>query len=255
MGAIAIVRLTKESAKHSEDIARRIMSIHKNVKTVLLQTTPIGGEFRVRKLQYVAGERTAYTTHKESKCVFNVDVAKCYFSPRLFNERVRIAEQVSDGEVIVNMFAGVGCFSILIAKQKDIRKIYSIDLNPAAIGYMKENIRLNRAFGKVIPMLGDAKEIIESHLSNVADRVLMPLPQKALEYLPSALLALKPSGGWIHYYDFQRAKKPEDPVESASARLIERLKLLSTKFEVCSGRVVRTTGPCWYQVALDIRIR
>jgi len=253
VGDIAIIRLTPHSKKHSEVIAKTLMNIHKNVKTVLAQTGPVAGEFRLRTLEHVAGENKTSAFHKESGCIFHVDVQKCYFSPRLFYERMRIAKQVKSGETVINMFAGVGCFSIVIAKHSDVSKVYSIDINSAAVDYMKENVRLNRVYGKVIPLLGDAKEIIEDRLRRVADRILMPLPEKAFEYLPYALLALKKSGGWIHYYDFEHANKNEDVVEKVKLKVANRLTQLGVNFEILFGRIVRATGPNWYQVVLDIK--
>ena len=90
-------------------------------------------------------------------------------------------------------------------------KVYSIDINPTAYQFMQENIRINRVFGRVEPMLGDSKDIVQTQLQGVADRVLMLLPEKALEYLPAAVSALKKTGGWIHYYDFQHAPGKENP--------------------------------------------
>jgi tRNA (guanine37-N1)-methyltransferase len=255
VGDIAILRLTETSRKFGRIAAGAIMSVHKNVKTVLAQTSPIHGDFRLRKLEYIAGEDKTATVHKESGCLFLVDVEKCYFSPRLFHERMRIAKQVKNGEVVVNMFAGVGCFSIVIAKHSNAEKVYSIDVNPAAVRCMIENVRMNRFYGKVIPILGDAKEVIEKRLRHVADRVLMPLPEKAFEYLPHALLTLKKAGGWIHYYDFEYAKKNENPVEKVKLRVAEKLEDLSVAFGIHFGHIVRATGPNWYQVALDIAVK
>jgi tRNA (guanine37-N1)-methyltransferase len=253
VGDITIIRLTPHSKKHSEVIAKTLMDIHKNVRTVLAQTGPVAGEFRLRTLEHVAGEHKTSAFHKESGCIFHVDVQRCYFSPRLFYERMRIAKQVKSGETVINMFAGVGCFSIVIAKHSNVSKVYSIDINSAAVDYMKENVRLNRVYGKVIPLLGDAKEIIEDRLRCVADRVLMPLPEKAFEYLPYALLALKKSGGWIHYYDFEHASKNEDAVEKVKLKVANRLTQLGVNFEILFGRIVRATGPNWCQVVLDIK--
>ena len=254
IGNIAIIRLTKETQEHKKKIAQAVMSSHTNVKTVLAQTNGVAGKFRLRKLVHVAGEKKTSTTHKESECVLKVDVEKCYFSPRLLHERMRIVQQVKEGDVVVNMFAGVGCFSILIAKHANAKKVYSIDVNPTAVRYMKENIRMNRTFGKVISILGDAKEVITKNLRHRADRVLMPLPEKALMYLPFALLALKRHGGWIHFYGSEHAGKNEDPVEKAKLQVSERLRNLEVAFTVFSGRVVRATGPNWYQIVLDIKI-
>lgn len=255
VGDLTIIRLVGKQAKDCSEVGRAIMDVHRNVKTVLAQTDAVEGEFRLRKLEYVAGEEKTRTTCKESGCSFNVDVATCYFSPRLANERKRIADQVVEGETIVNMFAGVGCFSIIIAKHVKVKKIFSIDLNPAAFRFMRENVRINGFYGKIVPMLGDAGQIIQENLSHVADRVLMPLPEKALDYLPCALLALKKGGGWIHYYDFVHAVKGEDPVEKVKAKVRDALKNLGAFAEVLLGCVVRDTGPNWYQVVLDVKTK
>lgn len=252
VGDIAIIRLTETSRKYSKIIAKTVMAVHKNVRTVLAQTSPVHGDFRLRKLEHLAGENKTATIHRESGCLFSVDLEKCYFSPRLFYERMRIAKLVKNGETILNMFAGVGCFSIVIAKHSKAEKIYSIDVNPVAVQFMKENVKLNRVYGKVIPVEGDAKDVIQKRLHGIADRVLMPLPEKALEYLPYAVLALKNGGGWIHYYGFEHAGKTENAMEKAKAKVAERLNRLDIDFETSFGRIVRATGPNWYQVVLDI---
>jgi tRNA (guanine37-N1)-methyltransferase len=104
-------------------------------------------------------------------------------------------------------------------------------------------------------LLGDAKEIVDKRLRHVSDRVLMPLPEKALESLPDALLALRQTGGWIHYYDFEHALKSENAVGKAKLKVSRRLKDLDVDFEIPFGRVVRATGPNWYQVVFDIEVR
>jgi len=152
------------------------------------------------------------------------------------------------------MFSGVGCFSILIAKKAFGSKVYSIDINPTAYGCMQENVRINRVINNVVPMLGDSKEIIQSQLKGIADRVLMPLPELALEYLPYALMAIKPLGAWIHYFDFQHATKEEDPLEQTRQKVSKRLDELGAIYHLGFGRVIRSTGPNWYQTVLDIHI-
>lgn len=254
IGDIAIMRVTKDSKKHSRIIAETVMNVRKNVKTVLAQTSSVCGDFRLRKLDFIAGENKTATVHKEFGCLFSVDVGKCYFSPRLLYERMRIAKQVVNGEVVVNMFAGVGCFSIVIAKHSKAEKVYSIDVSSAAIQFMQENIRLNRIYRRVIPIKGDAKTVIEKRLRCTADRVLMPLPERAFEYLPYAVSAVKEAGGWIHYYDFEHAKKNENPVEKVKVKVAEKLQSLGVTFVIPFDRVVRTTGPNWHQVVLDIKL-
>ena len=255
IGNIAIIKQRGASAKNARAVAETIMSVHKNVKTVAVQTSSVAGDFRLRNLKHIAGDNRTTTIHKEHGCLFHVDVEKCYFSPRLCHKRMRIAKLVKPNETVVNMFAGVGCYSIVIAKHVPTAKVFSIDVNPAAIQFMRENIRVNRVYPKVVPLLGDSKIIIECQLQQAADRVLMPLPEKALDYLPYAVLALKTSGGWIHAYSFEHATKTENPTEIATLKAAQNLAQLDVAYQFHFSRVVRPIGPNWYQVVLDIQIK
>jgi tRNA (guanine37-N1)-methyltransferase len=255
VGDIAVIRVPEPLKQRSEIIAEAVMKSHKQVKAVWRQTSSVSGDFRLRDLDFLLGEKKTETLHKEHGCIFKVDLEKCYFSPRLAYERMRLAQQVQPGDVILNMFAGVGCYSVIIAKYSDPKEIFSIDINPVAIQYMQENIKLNGVEAKVVLVRGDAKKVIQERLENVADRVLMPLPEKAYEYLDYALLALKPTGGWIHYYDFEHANKGESPVEKIQLNVSKKLQRLGGDFQVVFGRIARSTGPNWYQVVLDIQVK
>ena len=251
VGDVAVIRVPEPLKHRSKIIAEAVMQTHKRVRAVWRQASPVSGDFRLRGLEFVLGERKTETLHKEHGCIFKVDLEKCYFSPRLSHERMRIARQVQPDEVVLNMFAGVGCYSIVIAKHSKPESILSIDINPVAIQYMQENVKLNKVEEKVVPVQGDAKNVIEERFQNVADRVLMPLPEKAYEYLDYALLALKPTGGWIHYYDFEHAKKPEDSIEKIKTKVSEKLEEFNVDFEISFQRIVREVGPNWFQVVLD----
>lgn len=254
IGDIAVIRVHEILKPKVLLVAEAIMRTHKRVKTVLLQISPVAGKFRLRRLEWIAGEKKTETVHKEFGCSFKVDLKQVYFSPRLLYERMRIAKMAQPKEVVVNLFAGVGCFSIILAKFSKADNVYSIDINPNAVRYMQENVLLNKVAEQVIPILGDAKDVAEKRLRNVADRVLIPLPEKAHEYLDQALISLKPSGGFIHYYAFEHARKDASPVEKVKAMVSEKLQELKARFEIPSGRIVRPTGPNWYQIVLDIGI-
>jgi len=252
IGDVAIIRVSESFESQSELIAEAIMQTHRHVKTVLRQASAVHGPFRLRQLEWIAGEKKTVTLYKEFGCVFRVDLERCYFSPRLSFERMRVAKTVQPDETVVNMFAGVGTFSILMARYSKLDTVYSIDMNPSAVKFMEENIRLNRVQNSVVPVLGDAKQVITKHLQDMADRVVMPLPEKAYEYLDCAVMALKPAGGWINYYAFEHASKREDPVERVKAKIAEKLQSLGVEFTVSFGRVVRAIGPNWYLVVLDV---
>lgn len=255
VGDIAIIKMPSHSTVNPETAAETMMERHKNIKAVFLQKTAVRGDFRLRGLLHLAGEDNSCTVHKELGCSFKVDLKKCYFSPRLLGERLRIAQLVTPRETIINMFAGVGCFSLVIAKNVASTKVYSIDVNPAAVQFMTENIRLNRVYGKVIPLQGDSKTIIKKQLERCADRVLMPLPEKAFEYLPSAVSALRSSGGWIHVHVFEHATKTESSTEKVKRKVGEALMATGVSFGVQFVRVVRSTGPNWWHLVADVEIK
>ena len=255
IGDISIIRVPEKLKNKSTIIAEALIGLHKHVKAVWRQSGAVGGEFRLRDLEHVTGEKRTATTYKEHDCVFRVDLRNCYFSPRLAYERMRIARLVKPNEVIVNMFAGVGSFSIIIAKHSRAERVYSIDANPMAFKHMQENALLNHVIDRVVPLKGDAKTAIMEKLQNTADRVLMPLPEKAYEYLDCAIAALKPKGGWIHYYDFEHTWKNENPIEKVKAKISRKLSRFNVDFVMPFGRVVRDTGPRWQQVVVDIQIQ
>jgi len=151
------------------------------------------------------------------------------------------------------MFAGVGPFSILIAKKCANVKIYAIDVNPDAVHYLKKNIKANNVEAKVTSILGDARRIIKEELKAAANRIIMNLPEKAMEYVDIACEALQKEGGIIHYYEFTSAP---NPLEAAKNRFNEVMKQTSRSLEkILSARIVRATAPYTWQVVVDAEIR
>ena len=218
--------------------------------------------YRTRDIEVIWGDENMETTHKESGCLFKVNPKRVFFSPRLSYERMRVARKVMAGETIINMFSGVGCFSIIIAKIQPQTKIYSIDVNPYAYEYMNENVRLNKMEGSVIPILGDVREELKrSGLEGVADRVLMPLPEEAHSFLPLAVRALKldkdkeGAGGVIHYYDVSTGGRGDDlfdmPIKRARG-IISSVFGDSLRLKIEERRIVRSVAPRRYHVVLDL---
>jgi tRNA (guanine37-N1)-methyltransferase len=251
VGDIAVLKLPGELLSKKHIIGQALMRVHTNVRAVLNQTTPVRGEFRTRELEVVAGEPRTETVHREGGCIFRVDLARVYFSPRLVTERLRVARLVKPGEVVVNLFAGVGCYSVIIARHSRPKMVYSIDKNPAAFEYMKENIRINKVGETVVPILGDAREVVENMLAGQADRVLMPLPELSHDFFDVALKSLKPAGGTIHFYDLGR----EPDVFGPSFRFVSS-EAASRGFdiELLGARKIRSYAPGCYHVVLDLTL-
>jgi len=253
VGDIAIIEIPPELSSHKKMIGEAVLEAHKRVRTVLAKSSAIGGIYRLRAFEVIAGEDKMETVHREHGCTYHIDVSKAYFSPRLSNEHNRIASQVRESETVVDMFSGVGPFSILIAKKHSNVRVYAIDVNPDAVYYLKTNINVNHVEKKVIPILGDARQVVEEMLKGVANRVIMNLPEKALEYVDVACEALKAEGGIIHYYEFTSA--PE-PLETAKNRLIEAVKQTRRSVEkILLAKTVRLVAPYTWQVVVDAEIR
>jgi len=249
VGDIAVIKLSEPLLDRKELIGKALMEVHGNLNTVLRQTGPVSGEFRTRDLEVISGEPKTETEHKEHGCIFKVDLSKVYFSPRLARERFRIAQEVRSGEVVTNMFAGVGCYSLIIAKHADPEKVYSIDKNGVAVEYMRENIRINKLGESVIPIEGDAREAINEHLAGKSDRVLMPLPEFAREFIGSAFKTLKPEGGVIHFYDYG-----EEPDLFGPSFEFVRSAASGRSVELKEKTIVRSYAPELYHVVLDLAI-
>ncbi len=247
VGDIAIVRLAEFSSPEKKKVASALLSELKNVRVVMEQEGGIEGEFRLRKLRHLAGERRTLTLHRENGCSYRVDVAKCYFSPRLSTERLRIARQVKRSERVLNMFAGVGPFSIPIAKIAGA-SVTSCELNAYAAELHEENDRLNKVERLVTVIKGDASELPRATKSKF-DRILMPHPSEADRFLPTALRMAK-AKATIHYY---RHVLGEDEAEAAEG-LREELSGLVPDAK-CAVRKVREVGPRWLEMAAEIRVR
>lgn len=252
IGDIAIIEIPPKLKKYDTLIAKSILKIHKNIKSVFSKLSPIKSVYRLRSVKFLSGENRTYTIHKEYGCKYYLDITKAYFSPRLSQEHNRVASLIKKTELVVDLFAGVGPYSILIAKKSPRAKIVSIDMNPLAIEFLKKNIKLNRVHRNIVPLLGNARKLIDKHLIGIADRAIMNLPETASEFIDVVCRAIKPAGGTIHYYEFVRHP---DSIEKAKMRLSEKIK--QNGREVDSFRFVkkiRETAPYQYQVAFDVLI-
>jgi tRNA (guanine37-N1)-methyltransferase len=252
IGDMAIIEIPPELKLQESLIGQAILKTHKNVRTVLAKVGAVSGTHRLREFDIIAGEHRTDTIHKEHGCKYHVDVAKMYFSPRLSHEHNRVASLVQKDETIVDLFAGVGPFSVLIAKNNEDARVYAVDINPEAIEFLKRNIRLNRVENRVFPILGDARRAIEAKLLGVADRVIMNLPEKAIEFVDAACRATKPAGGTVHFYGFIRLP---DSLENMKLRFSEAVEKAGRKVDgFLFAKTIRETAPYEWQVVLDAQI-
>ncbi len=240
VGDIAVL-----SSEVPETVASAILKLHRNIRVVAKRASQVEGVFRRRRIEIIAGEQRTETVHKENGCRYKLDLERVYFNPRLATERARVASMAERGEVIIDMFAGVGTFSILIARRVPETRVIAIDINPDAIRYLRENIRLNRVTNVTV-IEGDVREVCEE-FTDTADRIIMNLPMRAHEYIREAIRMLKPGGGTIHFYTVE-----SESGESLMAKA--KRKFMMRDASVISARKVKDYAPYKYIVCIDAKV-
>jgi tRNA (guanine37-N1)-methyltransferase len=252
IGHIAVIEVPGELASFEELIGKSLLEICPSVRTVMAKAGAFSSDYRTRELRLIAGEDNSITHYKEHGCIFELDVRTVFFSPRLGQERLRVASQVQPGETVVDMFAGVGPYSILMAKKQSLSTVYAVDSNPSAFKFLVSNILINRVLSNVRPMMGDVREVVKSNLSKVADRLIMNLPGKAADFVDVACSSLNKRGGVIHFYSFESA---ENPYEVASEKLRGRIEASGRELKsILATRIVKEIAPYRFQVAVDARV-
>ncbi|MFZ3059464.1 MAG: class I SAM-dependent methyltransferase family protein [Candidatus Methanoperedens sp.] len=243
LGDIAIIDQHESDAQKMADILIK----SRKIRTVLQAESSIDGEYRTRRFSFMAGEKRTETLYRENGCRYLLDIAMVYFTPRLATERMRIANLVKDGDKVVDMFAGVGPFSILIAKKFPSSQVIAIDKNPVAIKYLRENVRLNKVKNVEIRE-GDAREEVKGIMD--ADRIIMNLPHSSVDFLDTALRIIK-KGGVIHLY----AITHEDDLFEGILKKIGNIAQ-QANFQVIplGRRIVRPYAPYQYNVCIDFKV-
>jgi tRNA (guanine37-N1)-methyltransferase len=259
IGDIAVFRkpfylpLSKELLDMYRRIASELINRIKNIKSVWLAYTPVSDLSKTRKYILLAGRNVSETVYREHGCSFKLDIRKVYFSPRLNYEHGWFSKFVKPGERILNMFAGIGFFSILPACRKEA-KSYAIDVNSHAYKYLLENIRLNKVEGKVYAFHGDAAIITSILISEKKrfEHVIMPYPERSLSYLPVAVKAVNKCG-YLHIYLHYRIERQTS--SWAVKEYIQRklLRLGVKDVEILRTRLVRTVGPRYGQYVVTVK--
>jgi len=245
MDRVALVRLREEVKGLKREIGNLILRFY-NVRAVYLVRGVEGVERRPR-LELIAGEPIREVTHREYGCIFRLDIVRLMFCLGNSFERLRLAGLVSDGEIVVDMFAGIGQFTIPITVLANPEKVYAIEINPEAYAYLAENIRLNGVEDRAQPILGDCRRVAEEELRGIADRVIMGYFWGTIEALSPALGALKPEGGIIHFHDLARRGGEREFVEN----VLERARRMGYRVELLGWRRVKSYSRTRNHVVID----
>ncbi len=246
IGDIAIIQVPKEIEQHKMLMAETLCTLHKNIKVVLRKVDEVSGKYRVGKYEILIGERTD-TIYKENGIRLKADPTKAYFSSRMSTERERMTAQVKDGEKIICMFAGIGPYPINIAKVKDV-DIKAVEINPEATKLFAESLKLNKLKGKIEIFTGDVGDIVPNFPENF-DRILMPAPKDAPEFLEIALKKVK-KGGIINYYAFV----PQENYAGLESEVQKKCESFGKKVKILAKRNCGNIGICQFRAAVDIEV-
>ena len=243
IGNIAILKFENESNNEKKEIAKYLMSERRNITTILEKTEKIKGRLRTYKTKFLAGKKTKETIHKENNCLFKLDIEKCYFSPRLSNERMEIAKKIKSKDRVLVLFAGVAPFSIVIAKLSKCKKIVSVELNRIASKYALENVKLNKLNNIQIIQ----KNVKKLSLKEKFDVIIMPRPQLKDTFLKEAFKFSKKNAK-IFYYDFGKdASLIIEKIRQEAKTYKKKIKILSIKK---AGEI----APYKYRFRVEMRI-
>jgi len=250
-----LVLLDEDDPERARKVAHAVLDSDVPARAVLNRASKVKGDLRVREWDVVAVREDddgddrppTETVHREYGFTYRVDVAEVYFSPRLATERHRVTEQAEPGEHAFDMFAGVGPFVVPFAARG--AEAVGVDLNEAAVEYLRENARRNGVEDRVTAIHGDVRDVAADY-ENWADRLVMNLPHSADEFLESAV-TLAADDCVVHYYDIQHEDDPFGPGERA---IREAAAAEGYAIEVLTRHVVRSYAPHELNVCLDVRL-
>ena len=243
VGDIVIIRLEDSAEPYKKRIGE-VYADELDMSTVCVDRKGVSGEFRRPSMEIIYGTETE-SVRLENGILYDFDVTKVMFASGNVDERERMKSLDCSGETVVDMFAGIGYFTLPIAKFANPLKVIACEKNPDSYGFLVKNIELNEVKDKVIPVLGDNRDL--DYGKAFADRILMGYVQTTSEFLPKALEMIRP-GGIIHYHDTFYINEYED-----------RLKEIFDRY--CPGRYtiegireVKSFAPSVSHYVADVRI-
>ncbi|OLZ42300.1 methyltransferase [Natrinema saccharevitans] len=216
IGSVILVTVP-ESCPDERALGEALLDLHGEADSVLadegIANDGAAGRFREPRTRLLAGERDTETVHTEHGTRYGLDPAKVMFSPGNQAERARMGELGSANERVFDMFAGIGYFTLPMARAG--ARVTATEINPTAFRYLLENAVLNDVGDRVDAYMTDCRDLA----SEVeADRVVMGYygtadgdnedasadhgtrSDEARDFLGDALAALVP-GGVVHYHE------------------------------------------------------
>lgn len=241
VGDIVVVKVPAELGDHADELGKALLEFHR--ARAVFHDGGVKDPYRVRELFLIAGQGDALTEVNENGVRLWVDLSRAYFSPRLANERARVAALVKPGEVVADLFGGVAPLGVQAAKRG--AKVHSVDLNPDAIKLARRNVEANGVADRVHLYEGDAREVARG--LPLADRVVMNLPHGAKHFLDVAARVAKPAAT-IHYHEIL----PESQAFTRASVVLRELGRCGWNGRLAAHRTVRNYSPQDQHVVFDL---
>jgi tRNA wybutosine-synthesizing protein 2 len=243
LGDVLVLRLPDELVPYRKEVAEAYATVL-NARTVLRDRVRINGIFRTPDMEVLWGEGTE-TTHFENGLFYRLDAARIMFSSGNIDEKLRMAALDCRGETVVDMFAGIGYFTLPLAVHARAAKVIACEINPLAFHYLEENVRLNGVEDIVRPVLGDNRDLPGER---IADRVIMGYVRTTGQHLEKAFALVK-KNGVIHYQDtFPLEVFPQMAIDNVAGAAGGR------KYEIELFREVKSYSPGVSHMVLDLRV-
>ncbi|MFW5928181.1 MAG: class I SAM-dependent methyltransferase [Thermoplasmatota archaeon] len=241
LGDVALIKLPEDVIKYKEKIGEVYAEVL-GAKTVLLQGR-IEGIKRKPNVEIIYGEETE-TVHIENRIKYKMDTSKLMFSSGNIDERVRMSEIDVKDEVIVDMFAGIGYFTLPLAYHGNPKKIYSLEINPVSYSYLNENVQLNEVEDVVDTWKGDNRDFGKE---NIGDIVVMGYLHDTWRFLPKALDLLN-KNGIIHYHSLAKDKNYPKNIKKELSKNIDK------DFIIDDIRKIKSYAPHVFHVVVDVEV-
>lgn len=247
VGNIAIIEVPEEIEDKEKEIGESLLQSNPLLKTVLKKSSRHDGVYRTQKMTTIAGKDTKVATYKENNCTITFNVEQVYFSARLSTERKRISQMVKEGEDVLVMFSGAAPYPCVIAKNTGAKKIIGVEINRKGHEYALKNLNQNK-IKNVKLFCGDVRVVVPQ-LQMTFDRIIMPLPKTAEEFLDVALPVAK-KGCVIHLYAFYHI----DEFEKAHEEIERYCKKFGREYKILSTTKCGQHAPRTYRICVDVEV-
>jgi len=247
IGDILTLVLPSKLKKYDKKIAK-IYAEALGCKTVLNDIGGISGEYREPNVELLYGSNDTETIHRENGVSYKLDLQKIMFSSGNMDERTRMAHVSNSNEIVVDLFAGIGYFTLQMAVHSRPEKIFACEKNPISFNYLCQNIILNNVSSIVKPIHGDNRMVAPK---NIADRVIMGYFGDTHQFLPIAFECLKNHCGIIHYHD----KFADDAVPDKTLDIVENVaEKYNRKINLLNFKCVKSYAPGISHYVFDVKV-